>query len=205
MKLTEKTKKYFTIGSGVVICVGLIAAISLQFGKAPTGGEDLQEKSSASTEIVIDPSNLATYTEESATEEPTTEEKKVVIQPNTGTTTGTESSQPVDTRPAQTDQIEQQIQPEVTKPTEPSEKVKKDATQKPDGTKVDTPPTPVVHEEVVPPSEPETTSNQPQAGDTQNGTIYIPGFGWVENNGGGGSGTTADDMYENGNKIGNMD
>ena len=38
-----------------------------------------------------------------------------------------------------------------------------------------------------------------------NGQIYIPGFGWVQNNGGGGSGTVAEDMYENGNKIGIMD
>ena len=47
--------------------------------------------------------------------------------------------------------------------------------------------------------------DEPQAGDTKNGQIYIPGFGWVQNNGGGGSGTVAEDMYENGNKIGIMD
>ncbi|MFR3367923.1 MAG: DUF6550 family protein [Gallintestinimicrobium sp.] len=33
----------------------------------------------------------------------------------------------------------------------------------------------------------------------------MPGFGWVENEGGGSSGTVAQDMYENGNKIGVMD
>ena len=47
--------------------------------------------------------------------------------------------------------------------------------------------------------------DEPQAGDTSGGQIYIPGFGWVENHGGGGSGTVAEDMYENGNKIGIMD
>ena len=46
---------------------------------------------------------------------------------------------------------------------------------------------------------------QPQAGDTSGNQIYVPGFGWVENHGGGGSGTAAEDMYENGNKIGIMD
>ena len=45
---------------------------------------------------------------------------------------------------------------------------------------------------------------EPQAGDTSGGQIYIPGFGWVGNEGGGASGKTAGDMYENGNKIGIM-
>lgn len=201
MKLSEKTKKYLAISGGAVICIGLIAAISLQFNKAPAGEDQLPEKSPSASEIVVDPSSPTAHTEE-----PTTEEKKVVVRPNTETTAGsTESSQPVDTRPAQTDQTEQSIQQEVSKPAEPSEEVKKDATKKPDGTKVDTPPTPVEHESVVTPTESESAPDQPQAGDTENGKIYIPGFGWVENNGGGGSGTTANDMYENGNKIGSMD
>ena len=34
--------------------------------------------------------------------------------------------------------------------------------------------------------------------------IYINGFGWVADEGGGGVCEYADDMYENGNKIGSM-
>ena len=208
MKLTEKTKKYLAIGGGAVICIGLIAAISLQFGKAPAGEDTLPQKSPTSSEIVVDPSSLATRTDESGTEEKeetTTEEKKVVVQPNTEAATGgAESSQPVDTRPAQTDQTEQSIQPEATKPAEPSEEVKKDATQKPDGTRVDTPPTPVEHEEVVTPTEPEPAPGQTQGGETNSeGQTYFPGFGWVDGTGDA-QGTTANDMYENGNKIGDM-
>ena len=45
----------------------------------------------------------------------------------------------------------------------------------------------------------------PKTRDTKDGMIYIEGFGWVVDNGGGGSGTVADDMYENGNKVGIMD
>lgn len=202
MKMTEKTKKYLAIGCGAVICVGLVAAISLQFKKAPAGGDTFPQESSASTEIVVDPSGSVNGTEEPETEESETEEK-VTVQPNTETGTGsTESSQPVDTRPVQTDQTEQSIQPEVTKPAEPSEEAKKDATQKPDGTKVETPPIPVEHESVVTPTEPEPAPGQPQGGDTQDGKVYLPGFGWVTDTGS--SGTTADDMYENGNKIGEM-
>ncbi|MCL5059041.1 MAG: hypothetical protein M1130_13870 [Actinobacteria bacterium] len=36
-------------------------------------------------------------------------------------------------------------------------------------------------------------------------SIWIPGFGWIEDNGGGNVGIVAEDMYENGNKIGIMD
>lgn len=36
-------------------------------------------------------------------------------------------------------------------------------------------------------------------------SVWIPGFGWIEDNGGGNIGTVAEDMYENGNKIGSMD
>lgn len=36
-------------------------------------------------------------------------------------------------------------------------------------------------------------------------SVWIPGFGWIEDNGGGNVGTVAEDMYENGNKIGSMD
>ena len=36
-------------------------------------------------------------------------------------------------------------------------------------------------------------------------SVWIPGFGWIEDNGGGNAGTVAEDMYENGHKIGIMD
>jgi hypothetical protein len=38
-----------------------------------------------------------------------------------------------------------------------------------------------------------------------NRCMWIPGFGWIEDNGGGNVGTVAEDMYENGHKIGIMD
>lgn len=213
MKLSEKTKRYLAISGGVVICIGLITAISLQFGKAPAVEDQLPANAPSAAEIVINPSSIAraeesTRAEESSTAEPSTEEssteeKKVVVQPSTETAAeSTKSSQPADTRPAQTDQTEQSIQLEVTKPAEPSEEVKKDATQKPDGTKVETSPAPVEHDTYIPPEQPETAPDQPQGGDTQDGKVYLPGFGWVTDTGS--SGTTAEDMYENGNKIGEM-
>ena len=83
----------------------------------------------------------------------------------------------------------QEIQqtPEKTEDEKPEEPPA--LTEDADTTKLDTPP----------------VDDTPKTGDTKDGMIYIEGFGWVVDNGGGGSGTVADDMYENGNKVGIMD
>ena len=196
MKLTEKTKRYLAVGGGSMICIALIAVISLQFGKTSSGEDVLPEETSAVTEIVVDSGIVQTEEAKADIEQD--------IKPETDRITDTiketeETVHPVDSRPAQTDQTEQSIQPDVIRPEAPSEDVLTNPTQMPDGTKVESPPVPVEHDAVVTPTEPAAKP------DTKNGQIYIPGFGWVQNNGGGGSGTVAEDMYENGNKIGIMD
>ena len=52
--------------------------------------------------------------------------------------------------------------------------------------------------------EPAPVKETPTHGATKDGMIYIDGFGWIPNKGGGGSGRTAEDMFENGNKVGAM-
>lgn len=208
MKLTEKTKRYLAVSGGVVVCIALVAAISLQFKKAPVGEEAVPESNPQVTDIFVDPSGLAesqdkkTHAGETETAETQGEESEIVIQPNTQVEN---TEQAVDARPAQTDQTEQSIQPEPTKPEAPDEEILIDPTVKPDGTQVEGEPETVEHDAVEKPAETEKPAGTPQAGDTSGNQIYVPGFGWVENHGGGGSGTVAEDMYENGNKIGIMD
>lgn len=48
----------------------------------------------------------------------------------------------------------------------------------------------------------EAPSDTPKHGDKKDGMIYINGFGWVVDEGGGGVGYTDNEMYQNGNKIG---
>ena len=105
MKWTEKKKKYVAVGAGAVICVLLLIAISLQFTKKPAGKDKIPEESQAESEVVVEPASVSA--EESR-------ETEMVIHPNT-VDDGVETGQPVDSRPAQTDQTEQSIQPEVTK------------------------------------------------------------------------------------------
>ena len=53
-----------------------------------------------------------------------------------------------------------------------------------------------------PPEEVITAATTPANGTIKDDMIYIIGFGWVENEGGGGEGTHDDEMKTNGNKIG---
>ena len=46
------------------------------------------------------------------------------------------------------------------------------------------------------------TENTPLHGEKKDGKIYINGFGWITDEGGGGDGVADSEMYQNGNKIG---
>lgn len=64
------------------------------------------------------------------------------------------------------------------------------------------PPTYESEQVEIKPQQTETPSDTPQHGDKKDGMIYINGFGWVVDNGGGSESEYAGGMYENGNKIG---
>ncbi len=54
MKLTEKTKKYLVITGSMILGIGLLAAIGMQFGQPPS--EDvLPETTQTVTEVIVDP------------------------------------------------------------------------------------------------------------------------------------------------------
>lgn len=189
MKMTEKTKRRLAVGGGIAICAGLLAAISLQFAKTPAGEDVLPGKESGVAEVTTSPSHTV---EESG---PAGENAELTIQPDTGQeTVETQTAQPIDSRPAQTGQPEQSIQPEEEKPQQPDEETLTNPEEKPDGTRVETTPEPVDHDTYVPPAD--------EGGGNSGGGL--PGFGSVPN-GGANAETQAGDMYENGNKIGSMD
>ena len=205
MKLNERMKRRLAVLGCVVVGAVLIAAIGSQFrGKAQGGNqsEEQTEQTEAVTVVVI-----PTETTEAATTEEETETSKPHIMVRTEPATEpsrTGTTEPTEALPAQTDRTEQAVQPAPEKPTAPPEEVLKNPTQKPDGETVEGTPEAIPHEEVVQPSEAPTQAGEPQYGDTQNGKIYVPGFGWIDEIGEG-QGTVAEDMYENGNKIGIMD
>ncbi len=178
-KMTEKTKRRLAAGGGIAICAGLLAAISLRFAEPPAGEDVVPKQESGAAEVTID---LPDATESSAAGSGEDGSEGLAVQP-------------VQTEPpAQTGQPEQGIQPEVEKPQQPDEETLANPEEKPDGTKVETPPEPVDHDTYVPPAD--------DGGG--NGGGGLPGFDNVPN-GGANTAIQADDMYENGNKIGIMD
>lgn len=109
----------------------------------------------------------------------------------------TESAAPASSASSQapetSSKADQVIQPDVSKPAAPSSKP---AAQ---GSTTNPSKAPTYSSKDTTPSK----ASEPSGGETKDGKVYLPGFGWVTNTGG--SGSTASDMYENGNKVGQMD
>lgn len=201
MKMNDKKKRNFIIAGGVVAIVVLTVVIGGKFHK-PAQDADIAaavlSETKAETEAV-----------------PNTEIEKVESTGATATAASHTVDKETETLPPQAEQMEQKIQTEVTKPAEPSMDQKINPKQKPNGeTVVETEPVnhedvvastaaPVVEEVQETEAAESSSSNETQGGETSAGGIYVPGFGWVE--GAGDSyGVTAEDIYENGNKIGIM-
>lgn len=186
MNLTDRAKKRLTLAGLGVVCVVLVIAISLQFKTEEPKDASVQSPSmisdavSPSSEIQTPPLEInAKPIDSSATNQSA----------DTGNSTGTDQS----------------IQAEVTKPPEPSQEVLTDPFNTPDGESVNEA-TPAENDKAI---EPESTPSPstPKSGDKKDGKIYVPGFGWIEDNGGGGSGTTVGNPGDEltGNKVGSMD
>lgn len=193
MKLTDKAKKRFTIAGLGVVCVVLVIAIAMQF-KTEKPKEALFQPSYtvsgavSPSELIPEPSADPIKTQ-GVTVPPINPAEASSKPADTGDSTGTEQS----------------IQAEVTKPTQPPQEVKTDPSKTPDGEKVDAV-KPVDHDKVTKPAS-STSPSEPKSGDKKDGKIYVPGFGWIEDNGGGGSGTTVGNSGDEltGNKVGSMD
>ena len=187
MKLTDKTKKRLTLAGLGVLSIVLVVAIAAQF-RTGTPMDGKGNASSAASDASV-PSISAPETTGSSPDVSV----PVVSAPDTASQNGGAK----DT--GDSSGTDQSIQAEVTKPSEPSSEAKTNPNQTPDGKK--TTKTDGGTSTADSSSEPST----PKAGDKNSkGQVYFPGFGWVDDEGGGTSGTTAGDMYENGNKIGNM-
>lgn len=193
MKLSDRKKKWGIVTGISIMCIILVIAIVSRF-KTETLVE--AEATTAALKTTTDSPTISTLrvTGEETTTPVTTQE--VSVQP-----TSTEAEkQNMDT--GDSSGTEQSIQPEVTKPAEPLEEAKKDPTKTPSGEKVTTA---VQAEENKVQSTTAPTQSSSESENNHEGEIYVPGFGWVEDNGGGVSQETIEDMYENGNKIGSMD
>lgn len=185
-------KKSLILGIGILISIFLIVLIARSFMQNP----ELELSDAAITTPV---NNIST--EKISIENPLSSEKEVIkeiiVEPIVIPDEPTEENLPVDKG------TEQTIQGDIPEKPVYTEAVLTDPTQKPTGEKVE--PDKKDEEQVSTGSQNPIKDSSPAGGDTKQGQIFIPGFGWVKDEGGGAQGTTAEDMFENGNKIGNMD
>lgn len=183
--MNDKAKKRLIVAGGILISVVLIFMIGTRLQPNPVKDASVTAPTNGTDKVVVDGSKTE------STEKKEVKVPAIVTTPQPKAETGGDDTG-----------TEQTIQTNIPeKPTYTEEQLK-DPTQKPSGEKVDLPKDNKSSTKVT--TQETKTSKEPQGGDTKNGQIYLPGFGWVKDEGGGGEGTTAGDMYENGNKIGNM-
>lgn len=216
-----KTKRRIAIGGGTVFCAALAVLIATRFApdEKPITTSNSEPTSTAQVNVQISthkPSE-SKPTESTPTEKPDTnitdsgsssaaptisdpdkeaedfinsggiEVRQNFPEPakkteSTPTTDNTQTSKPTQTAPPEPPKIEDEnaLTDHTKEPTYSSEQI-----------------------EITPPdSSTNPNINPAMHGQRKDGMIFINGFGWVEDHGGGGRGEYAPDMYENGNKIG---
>lgn len=174
--MNDKTKKWLVVAGVLAVSAVLIAMISGQFRTAPINDVEIPPQNSDGQNVAVETPNI--IEEENGITVPDIEVPGPSENPN-GDDTGTD----------------QTIQPNVPeKPTYTEEELT-NSNQKPNGEKVE-PPT---AENPTPPQTQEKQQENPTKP-----TGGLPGFDNVPNMGENQT-IIADDMYENGNKVGIMD
>ncbi len=201
--MKENTKKALAICSGTAVSIALACVICTQFAKPE------EEIATLKLPEQTMPSVTAAVSTTSATTPKPVEKDEPCEEDDEKLPTETDEEIPEEEND-DTEYIEiDQSFPEVTKPAETTAST--------------TPPPPVITDTSAltnPDKEPEYEPEQikvtkpatqdvpaekedkPSNGDKKDGYIYLNGFGWVADRGGGGEAEYAEDMYENGNKIG---
>ncbi len=199
--MTMKTKRGLAVGGGTVFCAALAVLIATRFAPEPEATAPDASDTSSTTSISVE---ISTAKRD--------ETKPIEIEKPVESTIAPDNSTPVESNPEKEAadfigdggiEINQDFpEPEKTEsapqnePPEPPKIEDKEMLTNPDKEPTYEP----EQTEVKPKSE--TPSNTPKHGDKKDGQIYINGFGWIKDEGGGGVCEPAPDMYENGNKIG---
>ncbi len=193
-KWDDKTKKIALVAALVVVGAGAFCGIRFTL------------KTDEPVEAVVEPPAVV---DEDKDVSVNTEYEDLTVQ---GTEEPIISVEPIDSvKTIDTDSTAQSIQTdpvktEESKPSEPPAEVteieQNSSNEKPENKEIPASTADTSGNSAT--SDTETSSN-PQNGEVRDGKIYIEGFGWLDYEGGGTSGTQADDIYENGNTIGIMD
>lgn len=213
-----KTQRILAVGGGTVFCVALAILIAARFApddtpittstpeSSPTAQVNVQistSKPSGSSPTEKTPENNSVTEPDNITPETNDPEKEAADFVEGG---GIEVRQdfPESEKKTENNQAANTSQPEnntnsapTEAPTVKNEEMLTNPTKEPtydEKQMVITPPA----------TSTDTKINPAQHGQKRDGMIFINGFGWVKDNGGGGEGEYLEGMYENGNKIGSF-
>ena len=186
-KLSAKTQKRLLVSGLAVLCVVLAAAV-FSF----VGGNGEKDKTNIAEN---NKSNNVTVDDIKADDKSGVSVPNIAKTPTGGTESQTSSNVVLDINKQQ--DVEVPITQTPEKPAEPEKPVVKDeeATKNPD-----TPPAYDKEQTTVEPK-----SSEPKSGDKKDGKVYIPGFGWVKDEGGGSKGEVIGSDGDINKAVGIMD
>lgn len=206
--MTMKTKRGLAVGGGTALCAVLAILIATRFAPEPEATAPDTSDTSSTTSISVE---ISTARREET--KPIEIEKPTESKPDNTIL----NSAPAESDPEQeaADFVEDggiEINQDFPEPekTESAPAANNTLTVPPEPPKIEDEET-LTNPDKEPTYEPEQTEVKPQAetpsdtpkhGDKKDGQIYINGFGWIKDEGGGGIGYTDTEMYQNGNKIG---
>ena len=199
--MTMKTKRGMAVGGGTVLCAALAILIATRFAPEPEATAPDTSDTSSTTSISVE---ISTAKRD--------ETKPIKIEKPAESIIAPDNSTPTESNPEKEAadfiddggiEINQDFpDPEKTEsapqnePPEPPKIEDEEMLTNPDKEPTYEP------EQIEIKPQPETPSDTPKHGDKKDGQIYINGFGWIKDEGGGGIGYTDTEMYQNGNKIG---
>lgn len=157
--MSDKTKRWMFIAGGLVLSAVLVAAIAAQYKTPPAKDAEIPAQSSKSQSVVVEIPDM-------------TEKENTTVVPPIKAPEETESVNGVDKG------IEQTIQPDIPKKPTYTEEQLTNPDMKPNGEKAE--PEEKEPEKASNPEAPPKNEKQPQGGDTKNGKVYVPGFGWID-------------------------
>ncbi len=185
--MKANVKKHIIIGALSAVCIAMVCVIGTQFRADIPSSENVANES---TEAEINVEAVTNAKEENVPN--ATEADNNVNEEITGEI---QHDDFIDNGGVEVDQsFEEATKPEAPPPPEIDDKA--------DLENHEQPPQYEPEQVEIKPQVTEPSSDTPQHGDKKDGMIYINGFGWIPDEGGGSKSEYAGGMYENGNKIG---
>ena len=192
--MKANVKKHVIIGSLSAACIAMVCVIAAQFNTKLPSADGNAAGAATEAEITVE---ITTKAKEE--NDPVTTDSDKDSNAATETETADNGIQHEDFIENGGIEVDQSFT-EATKPetAPPPPEITDEAAL----TNPSEPPTYESEQVEIKPQQTETPSDTPRHGDKKDGMIYINGFGWVVDNGGGSESEYAGGMYENGNKIG---